>query len=476
MIMKNHYKVSGNCKNLRRKRFLGVVLSLLLVPALLLALRAAMGAPQDAGAQQGLIQTGTGLGVEKTRLAVSPFQATPDSADLMKTFDETLSNDLDNSGIVDLVSRSFFPISLPGRPEDLKPRGSGALLVDPMKDWSNPPASARMLALGNASQSGQQLVIQGWLEDTGNATEPVVFGKRYEQDPTPEGARIAAHKFADDIIYRLGGGIPGIAESKIVYIRRMSSRVKEVWMMDYDGADQKQVTHLNTLCLTPAISLDGTEIAFTTYLKNNPDIMVFSLLTNKPLPFFNRSGLNTTPTWSPDGKELAFTSSVTGDPEIYLGDVRGEHAKRLTYARGVDISPAWNPKTGNQIAFVSDRSGKPQIWIMDADGSNQTQVVNGGNQALDPAWSPNGRLLAFTWDAGGEYDIYIMDVATQQIVQMTHDQRRNEHPSWSPDNRHIVFQSNRTGVAEIWTMLADGTKPKQLTFQGENSEPVWSSR
>jgi len=319
-------------------------------------------------------------------------------------------------------------------------------------------------------------VIQGWLVDPGNATEPVVFGKRYAEEATAEAARNVAHKFADEIIYRLGGGIPGIAESKIVFIRRMSARVKEVWIMDYDGANQKQVTHLNTLCLTPAISVDGTEIAFTSYSRNNPDIMVFSLLTNKPLAFFSRSGLNTTPTWSPDGKQIAFTSSVTGDPEIYLGDMRGEHAKRLTFARGVDISPAWNPKTGNQIAFVSDRSGKPQIYTMDVDGTNVTQVVSGGNQALDPAWSPNGRLLAFTWDAGGEYDIHIMDVASQQIVQMTKDLRRNEHPSWSPDNRHIVFQSNRTGVAEIWSMLADGSKPRQLTFQGENSEPVWSSK
>ena len=244
--------------------------------------------------------------------------------------------------------------------------------------------------------------------------------------------------------------------------------------MDYDGSNQKQITHLNATCLTPAISQDGTMVAFTRLEDNH--LMVFSLLTNKLLPFFNRVGLNTTPTWSPDGSQLAFTSSVTGDPEIYVGDSRGEHAKRLTFARGVDISPAWNPKTGNQIAFVSDRSGKPQIYTMDADGTNVTQVVNGGNQALDPAWSPNGRLLAFTWDAGGEYDIHLLDVASRQIVQMTKNLRRNEHPSWSPDNRHIVFQSTRTGVAEIWSMLADGSKPRQLTLQGENSEPVWSSK
>jgi TolB protein len=446
----------------------------LLLFVVLLSLESAPASPQD------MIRSGTGVGQEKTRVAVPNFRVTADAAEVMKTFDDTLWNDLDNSGIIELVSKSFFPTQQPATPADVfrtemqKPERGRREVPVKVSDWARPPANAHMVALGNGNVNGKQLTIQGWLVDPGNAEHPEVFGKQYQEEATKDGARLAAHMFADEIIYRLGGGIPGIAESKIVFIRRGGPRVKELWMMDYDGSNQKQITHLNKTCLTPAISQDGTMVAFTQLEDNH--LMVFSLLTNKLLPFSNRVGLNTTPTWSPDGSQLAFTSSVTGDPEIYVGDSRGEHAKRLTFVRGVDISPSWNPKTGNQIAFVSDRSGKPQIYTMDADGTNVTQVVNGGNQALDPAWSPNGRLLAFTWDAGGEYDIWLLDVATKQMVQMTKGLRRNEHPSWSPDNRHIVFQSNRTGVAQIWTMLADGSKPRQLTFQGENSEPVWSSK
>ncbi len=435
-----------------------------LLPALILWAACA------AHAQEDFIRSGTGIGVERTRLAVSSFRASADGAALLRTFDETLWNDLEYSGILDLVSRSFYPLTLPARPGDVK-----------LEEWSRPPVSAHMLVLGSIYRLGERLMIEGWLVDPRvdpqkEDARPVVLGKRYAEEPTREAVRRTAHKFANEIIYRLGGGIPGIAETKIAFVRRMSSIVKEIWMMDYDGIGQTRVTHLNTLSLTPAISQDGDQIAFTTYGKHNPDIMIFSLLTKTPMSFFNRQGLNTTPTWSPDGTKLAFTSSVTGDPEIYVGDVRGGRLKRLTVARGVDISPAWNPRTSAQIAFVSDRSGKPQIYIMDTEGANVIQVVSGGSQALDPAWSPNGRLLAFTWDRGGEYDIHLMDVATRQVVQLTKDNRRNEHPSWSPDNRHIVFQSNRTGVTQIWSMLADGTKHRQLTFQGENTEPVWSSK
>ena len=403
--------------------------------------------------------------MERTRLAVSSFQPAPDSGDLARLFDGTLWNDLDYAGIFDLISRSFYPLSLPGRPADVK-----------LEEWSRSPVNAHMVVMGNASLAGKQIVVEGWLVDPRNPAQPVVLGKRYTEEASEREVRIIAHKFANEIIYRLGGGIPGVAETKIAFVRRMSARVKEIWLMDYDGANQEQITHLNTLSLTPAISVDGDRIAFTTYLRDNPDIMIYSLLARKPMSFFNRKGLNTTPTWSPEGTKLAFTSSVTSDPEIYIGDTQGREVKRLTVARGVDISPAWNPKTGAQIAFVSDRSGKPQIYVMDSDGANVTQIVSGGSQALDPAWSPNGRLLAFTWDAGGEYDIWIMDVATQQMVQLTKNNGRNERPTWSSDNRHIVFQSRRSGTAQIWSMLADGTKPRQLTFQGENTEPVWSSK
>jgi TolB protein len=421
-------------------------------------------------AQQDWIRTGTGLGVEKVKLAVPDFKpSTTDAknAELPKAFNDTLWNDLDNAGIFDLVSKSFYPMAVPGQPSEVK-----------FDAWSGAPVNASMMAFGNLGVTGENLVVQGWLYDVKNTTSPQVLGKQYQDKASTEAARAIAHKFANEIIFRLGGGIPGIAESKVVFVSTRSGH-KEIWEIDYDGANQHQLTRLGSVSLSPRISPDGSRIAFSALTKSEWDILMYSLDLNRIVSFPRYGGTNLSPAWSADGTRLAYSSSRSGDPEIYVADASGANSRRITNAPGPDVSPVWNPKTNAQIAWVSGRTGLPQIYTMEADGTNIQRMTDQG-YAVSPAWSPNGQFLTFAWirkygpGEPGSSDIYLMDIASKQWVQLTHDGGRNDFPSWSPDGRHIVFQSNRSGSLQIWTMLADGTKQTQLTTQGTNSQPNWS--
>jgi len=419
---------------------------------------------------QDWIKTGTGLGMEKVRLAVPDFKpSTSDAknADLLKVFNDTLWNDLENAGIFDMASKSFYPLAVPGTPTEVQ---FGA--------WNAPPPNAAMLAFGNLGVTGNNVTVQGWLYDVKNITSPQVLGKQYQDAATSDEARIIAHKFADEIIFRLGGGIPGIAESQIYFVSSRSGH-KEIWVMDYDGANQRQITHLGSISLSPRISPDGSRLAFSSMTKSGWDILMYSMDLNRLVKFPTFGGTNLSPAWSADGAKLAFSSSRSGDPEIYVVDQSGGNLKRITSFKGPDVSPVWNRKTGAQIAWVSGRSGLPQIYTMEADGTNVQRLTDQG-YAVSPAWSPNGQFLVFAWirhygpGAPGASDIYLMDAASKQWVQLTHDGGRNDFPSWSPDGRHIVFQSSRSGGEQIWSMLADGSNQKQLTTTGSNTQPNWS--
>lgn len=429
-----------------------------------------LGAFCASASAQDWIRTGTGLGVEKIRLAVPDFKpvaADADSKRLTTAFSVTLWNDLQAAGIFDVVSPSFYPLAQPGTPQDVN-----------LSQWDAPPPNANMLAFGNAGVQNGSLAVQGWLFDVKNPQSPQVLGKQYRESASEENARLIAHRFADEIIFRLGGGIQGIAESKIYFVSARGG-TKEIWQMDYDGANQKQLTRVTTMALSPHVSPDGSRVAFSGVSNSEWQILMYSLELNRQVTFPRYQGANLSPAWSSDGKLLAFSSSRSGDAEIYTVDVVGGDLRRLTSSRGPDVSPTWNPKTNAQIAWVSGRTGLPQIYTMSSDGTNVVRVTDQG-YAVSPSWSPNGQFLAFAWirnygpGAPGASDIYVMDVASKQWVQLTHDGGRNDFPSWSPDGRHIVFQSSRSGRTQIWSMLADGSQVRQLTNQGENTQPNWS--
>ena len=419
---------------------------------------------------QDWVKTGTSLGVEKVRLAVPDFKPSssdPQNAALLKTFNDTLWNDLDVSGVVELVSKSFYPLQVPGQPPEVN-----ALA------WNAPPPNAAVLAFGSFGVAGGKLTVQGWLNDVKNTQSPQILGKQYTDPPSDAAARVMAHKFADEIIFRLGGGIVGIAETQIYFVSDRTGH-KEIWAMDDDGSNQHQITHLGSISLSPRVSPDSSRVAFSSLTKTGWEIMMYSQELSRMVSFPHLGGTNLSPAWSADGVRLAFSSSRAGEPEIYVSDASGGNLHRMTTAKGPDVSPAWNRKTNAQIAFVSGRTGLPQIYTMEADGTNQQRMTDQG-YAVSPNWAPNGQFLTFAWvrkygpGEPGASDLYLMDIASKQWVQLTHDGGRNDFPSWSPDNRHIVFQSNRSGTLQIWSMLADGSKVQQLTFTGHNSQPNWS--
>ncbi|HKV03516.1 MAG TPA: hypothetical protein VJO53_00255 [Candidatus Acidoferrales bacterium] len=430
----------------------------------------ALLAPRPAAAQD-WFKTGTGLGVTKARVAVPDTAARSTAAQpLAKTFHDVLWSDLDFSGILDLVSPSFYPTQLPSQPSELR-----------AEDWSAAPANAYMIAYGNLTLENSDLAFAGYLSDVHNPSAPLALQKIYRGGGTDADARRLAHEFADDIIAVLSGGLPGIAQTRIAYVSARSGN-KEIWVMDYDGANQQQLTHLKSISLTPRWSPDSTRIAFTCYEPyrgiTSAQICIYSTASNHLIAFPRYRGTNSSPAWSPDGSQIAFMSSLNGDPEIYVADSGGGRLHRITYAAGVSTSPAWNPKTGNQMVFVSDRGGSPVLYIANADGSNVEKLdLPDMGYVIDPAWSPNGQLLAFSWRRpNGNYDIYAMDIVSRQLVELTKDEGRNERPSWAPDGRHLVFESTRTGTRQIWSMLADGSQPRQLTFEAQNESPNWSPK
>jgi TolB protein len=415
---------------------------------------------------------------QKTVLAVPDLRGSGASQNFMGAFNDTLFSDLQNSGFFDMAPKGMYPLQVPQRPEDFRPparpgTSSGGLSLS---DWASPPVSANYLATGYTAEQSGQIVLYGWLFDVGqpNLANAQVLGKRYFGSVDEPGARKVAHEFAADILAHWGG--TSLYGTKI-YFQSNRTGHKELWSMDSDGSNQKQLTSFKSISIMPAISPDGSKLAFTSFASGNPGIFILSTETGRRLPFYNqRASLNATPDFTPDGKQILYASSASGYAQIYVANLDGSNLKRISSSRAIEVEPKVNPKTGTDIVFVSGRTGPQQIFRMNFDGSGVERLTNGEGEASNPSWNPNGEMIAFSWTRGfatGNFNIFLMDVASRGYSQLTHGEGRNENPSWAPDGRHLVFMSTRNGSHQIYTMLADGSQVHQLTTAGNNATPVW---
>jgi TolB protein len=444
---------------------------------LILSLAAAVALLAPLARAQDNIFTGTNSGATSIRIAVADFKplaADAQSTAFKQTFDATFYADLANAGIFDIVSKSLLPPANPGSPAEMQ-----------LQSYATAPASAAFVTFGSLGVAGGKLVANGYLFDAKNTQYPQVLAKQYSEDATDDSARQVAHRFADEIIFRLGGGTPGIAETKIYFVK-VGGGQKEIWAMDYDGANQRPVTHLGSISISPRVSPDNSRLAFTSLGKYGFQLKMYSLLLGRYVNFPSGSGSSESPAWSPNGNEVAYAAAPDGQFNIWIADSNGALARKVTSFRGGNVSPVYNPRTGAQIAFISAVTGLPQLYIMNTDGSGVQRLTDGG-YASSPSWSPNGQFLAFAWDrkygpgAPGGQDIYIIPTTpgpdgAYHWVQLTWDGGRCDFPSWSPDGRHIVYANSADGRPEhmrIWTMLADHTQKHPLTGPGADM-PNWS--
>jgi TolB protein len=327
-----------------------------------------------------------------------------------------------------------------------------------------------MLLQNEIKLEGDRLVLEGRLVDL--ASRQTIVGKRYRG--TFDLARRIAHTFADEIVLFLTSK-RGIALTSIAFYSDRDG-FKEIFVMDYDGYDQRRLTAHKSISMSPSWSGQGDAVAYVSFFaERGPAVYLADVASGRKNPVVTDGTLNASPSFSPDGRRIAFARALGANIEIFVCSRDGSDVRRLTNSGGIDTNPAWSP-SGREIAFTSSRSGSPQLYAMEAEGSNLRRVTFAGEYNDGASWSPDGTRLAYaTRSERNRFDLALVDLVSLAARRLTSGGGSNEAPSFSPDGRRLAFTSTRAGGTQIFALnVADGGDVEQLTSAGSNWAPDWS--
>jgi TolB protein len=174
--------------------------------------------------------------------------------------------------------------------------------------------------------------------------------------------------------------------------------VWDIYILDLTNGDIKRFTNTPEYDGKPTWSPDGQWIAYETYLDNNLEIMVKSVSdpSQQVLRLTNDPGMDMAPSWSPLGRVIAFTSMRSGSQEVWLAKLDDPSERFVNISRapgGRQSSPKWS-SDGKYLAWITLKDGLSQAMIWDAEANDGSNTVRSLGEAHQIAWGPTGNVLA----------------------------------------------------------------------------------
>ncbi len=220
-----------------------------------------------------------------------------------------------------------------------------------------------------------------------------------------------------------------------------------VAIMDGNGSNWKYLADGSN---DPDWSPDGKTIAFSRPSKSDggqmlPQIWLMDADGGNLRQLTTSNTAKNGPSWSPDGKQMVFINyrnpGSPSDPQPQIGIMNsdGSNERLLTIEQRLNVkvdedgistlletaydanAPSWSP-VDNRVAFWSGLETQyGQIWVINSDGTNCRQLTE------DPS------------------------------------HRSSDDPSWSPDGTKILFNTGRSGHSELWVMNSDGSDERRVS-------------
>ncbi|HVG39384.1 MAG TPA: protein kinase [Pyrinomonadaceae bacterium] len=262
----------------------------------------------------------------------------------------------------------------------------------------------------------------------------------------------------------------GLMKDSGALVTVQAEQRSSIWTIAAPGSTPAQITSgLNKydgvydLSWTP----DG-KIVYESTASGDEDIWVIDADGNNPKQLTEKAGVNLFPSVSPDGKYVVFTSTrAGGNTNIWRMNADGTDQKQLTSGQ-IELFPSVS-SDGRWVVYMSNVSGQRTVWKVSIDGGQPVQLI--ASPSWRPVVSPDNKWVAAYYrepSAGPQIKVAVVPLDGGSPVKILDIQNAspNAVPAplrWTPDGRAITHIVTRGGISNLWNQPIDGGAPVPVT-------------
>lgn len=238
----------------------------------------------------------------------------------------------------------------------------------------------------------------------------------------------------------------------------------------------RPVTHLPGREYQPAISPDGSRVAFTYHGELNGPLRVGVVEleggADARLPAPDQGDMFS-PAWGPDSRRLAYIQQRGGRLQIVIEEANGDRVPAGDIsAQGIDVIARqldWSPD--GRILAVTNKPANDEpfrielIHIRERRRTTLTVPPALSDGDFEPRFSPDGSRLAFLrQNSRGVAGVLVVTLPSSEPVAVTDERGAFTGIDWSPDSRSLVVSGEADGVHRLWRIpLGGGRSAWQAT-------------
>ena len=245
-----------------------------------------------------------------------------------------------------------------------------------------------------------------------------------------------------------------------------SNEMLQIFLMDNDGGNKRQITNLDENCYFPKFSPDGKSLVFNTdgirvyYIENIDD-------TAKNTPVYIFDGNH--PSFSPDGSFIIFNSEFEGYLSIYALGINEKEPINLS--PGSYSNQQVMSDDGTKIIYSGfDEEGVKSIYMENLEDTTEnalTKISINKNSNLEPDVTSDGQVFVYASFNTNLEGTIILNKGGKEIALTKGDSWQT--PVFSPDDNKIAcVKIVDESTIKLYVMNSDGSDKRELSTKGGN--------